>query len=88
MIIKQVKLAQALPGTSSNLIEPEKFDIKWDGTKLHAKYKSGPNAQKYASFMIFPANIAHIEYYEEVTEAPSQEQDENVVPAKGKAAKK
>jgi hypothetical protein len=87
MKIKQVKLAQALPGTSSNLIEPEKFDIKWDGTKLHAKYKSGPNSEKYETFLVFPANIAHIEYYEEVTESASQGQDENVVPPKGKAKK-
>jgi hypothetical protein len=87
MRIKQVKLAQALPGTSSNLIEPDKFNISWDGTKLHAEYKSGPNSEKYECFMIFPANIAHIEYYKEITEKPSQEQDENVVPPKGKAKK-
>lgn len=87
MKIKQVKLAQALPGTSSNLIEPEKFDIKWDGTKLHAKYKSGPNADKYQTFMIFPANIAHIEYHEESTESPSQEADETIAPARGKIKK-
>lgn len=87
MKIKQVKLAQALPGTSSNLIEPEKFDIKWDGTKLHAKYKSGPNAEKYKTFLVFPANIAHIEYYEENTETASPDAPEKVVPAKGKKDK-
>ena len=89
MKIKQVKLAQALPGTASNLLEPATFDLKWDGTKLHAKYKSGQNAQKYASFMIFPANIAHIEYHEEITDAPSQDADQPVIPGKpGRPAKK
>lgn len=79
MKIKQVKLAQALPGTASNLLEPEKFELNWDGTKLHAKYKSGANAEKYQTFMVFPANIAHIEYFpEEITEAPSQASDKEL----------
>ena len=88
MNIKQVKLAQALPGTASNLLEPANFDLKWDGTKLHAKYKTGQNAQKYQTFLIFPANIAHIEYYEEITGAPSQDADQNLVPPKKSTAKK
>lgn len=87
MKIKQVKLAQALPGTASNLLEPEKFDLKWDGSKLHAKYKSGPNSQKYETFMVFPANIAHIEYYEEVTAVSGQDEDKSLPDAKAKAKK-
>jgi hypothetical protein len=78
MKIKQVKLAQALPGTASNLLEPERFDLKWDGSKLHAKYKSGPSAQKYETFMVFPANIAHIEYYEEETSSSSRPGQVNI----------
>lgn len=67
MRIKQVRLAQTIPGTASNLIDSDKFDLRFDGAKLHVKYKSGPNALKYGTFMVFPANIAYLEY-EEVTE--------------------
>lgn len=68
MKIKQVRLAQTIPGTASNLIDSDKFDLRFDGAKLHVKYKSGPNALKYGTFMVFPANIAYLEY-EEVTES-------------------
>lgn len=86
MKIRQVKLAQTIPGTASNLIEAEKFDLHFDGTKLHVKYKGGPGAAKYKSFMVFPANIAWMEY-EEVTEAPIQEGEQNITPKKGATKK-
>lgn len=67
MKIKNVRLAQAIPGVSSNLLGPREFDFRFDGAKLHVKFKAGDKAQKHGTFMIFPANIAYIEY-EEVTE--------------------
>lgn len=87
MKIKQVKLAQALPGTASNLLEPEKFDLNWDGTKLHARYKSGPSAEKYQTFMVFPANIAHIEYFPEEITAPSSQDADKELTKTGKTKK-
>lgn len=82
MRIKQVKLAQGLPGSASNLIEDSKYHLAFDKGILTAKHKTNP---KHGTFMVFPANIAHIELYdEEVTGAAGQEEAQPLTKAKAK----
>lgn len=85
MKIKQVRLAQTIPGSSSNLLEADKYDLRFDGTKLHIKHKS---SLKHDTFMVFPANIAYIEYVDEsvkTTEPPTEgEQDAKKAPGRPK----
>lgn len=84
MKIKQVKLAQGLPGTASNLIESDKYDLDFDKGILTARHKTN---RKYGTFMVFPANIAHIELFdEENTQSASQDQEEQLPKGKGKKA--
>jgi hypothetical protein len=72
MIIKQVRLAQTIPGSASNLLEADKYDLKFDGNKLHVKHLVGANAIKHGTFLIFPANIAYIEYVETTPASASE----------------
>lgn len=67
MRIKQAKLAQALRGETSNIIDDKKFVLEFDKGMLHAKLITNPKS--IGPFIIFPANIAFIEYYDE-NEAP------------------
>lgn len=88
MIIKQVRVAQALRGETSNLLEPAKYELSFDKGILHVKLKNNP--RKLGSFMVFPANIAWIEY-EESTQAETNHESattDDTKAAKPKAAKK
>lgn len=61
MKIKQVKLAQTLPGETSHLLEAAKYDLTFDKGILYVK-KTRDNAKNLGPFMVFPANIAWISY--------------------------
>lgn len=91
MTIKQVKLAQALPGSSSHLLEKADYDLTFDKGILTARHKRN---RKFGTFMVFPANIAYIlledkdiENKEVITESASQEEDKELTTGKGKKAK-
>lgn len=63
MRVKQVKLAQALRGETSQQIDDKKYDLEFDKGILTAKLKFNPRA--IGPFAVFPANIAFLEFYEE-----------------------
>jgi hypothetical protein len=71
MKIRQAKLAQALRGETSNIISHDKYELVFDKGMLHAKLKHNPKS--IGPFIVFPANIAFIECFEEVETAPLQE---------------
>jgi hypothetical protein len=58
MKIKSAKLAQALPGESSLLLEEKKHDLEFDKGMLYVVPKNNP--KKFGPFIVFPANIAYI----------------------------
>lgn len=63
MKVKQAKLAQALRGENSNLIDENRYVLEFDKGMLHAKLKNNP--KNIGPFIVFPANIAFMEVYEE-----------------------
>ena len=69
MRVKQVRVAQALRGETSNLLESSKYDLTFDKGMLHVKLKHNP--KNIGPFIVFPANIAYLEY-EEISEEASQ----------------
>lgn len=69
MKIKQVKVAQTIPGSSSNILTEKDYHLSFDKGILTVKHRT---SAKYGSFMVFPANIAFIEY----VEATAAEQEE------------
>jgi len=79
MKVKQAKLAQALRGETSNIISHDKYELVFDKGMLHAKLRINPKS--IGPFVVFPANIAFIECFEEV-EAPLQETEAAVKPEK------
>lgn len=86
MKVKQAKLAQAIRGETSSLIDDKKYDLDFDKGMLHAKLKVNP--KNLGPFIIFPANIAYIEYHEEATEGAVQAPDKQLTEApKGKPKK-
>lgn len=85
MKVKQAKLAQALRGETSNLIDEKKYELTFDKGMLHAKLKFNPKG--IGPFVVFPANIAFLEYHEEVTGDAGQEDDKSLSEAKAKAKK-
>jgi hypothetical protein len=76
MKIKQVRVAQAIRGETSNLIESTKYNLNYDKGILYVELKNNPKG--FGKFMVFPANIAYLEY-EEIS-LPAEESPE-VVPA-------
>jgi hypothetical protein len=86
MKVTQAKLAQPLRGESSNIIDDKKYDLHFDKGMLHAKLKLNP--KEIGPFIIFPANIAFLEYKEhkeEITPPAGQEPEQQL--PKGKAKK-
>lgn len=81
MKVKQVRLAQSIPGTASNLLEKDKYDLAFDKGMLTVKLKHNP--KKLGDFVVFPANIAWIETEPEA----SQEEAVKVDKPAGKQAK-
>lgn len=63
MKVKQAKLAQAIRGETSNLLESKKYDIEFDKGMLNVRLKHNP--KNIGPFVVFPANIAYIEIEEE-----------------------
>lgn len=59
MKVRQAKLAQAIRGESSNLIEATKYDLAFDKGMLTVRLKVNP--KKFGDFVVFPANIAWME---------------------------
>lgn len=85
MKVKQAKLASALRGETSNIIEATKYELLFDKGMLHAKLKLNP--KNIGPFVIFPANIAYLEYEE--TAAPTGQESVSPVEApKPKTSKK
>lgn len=86
MRIKQVRVAQALRGETSNLLEEAKYNMEFDKGILYVELKHNP--KNFGKFMIFPANMAWVEY-EEVT-APTVQPPEQPITkdAKAKVTKK
>jgi predicted ATPase len=74
MKVKQAKLAQALRGESSNIIDENKFELTFEKGMLHAKLKFNPKG--IGPFIVFPANIAFLEYHEEEVTQPVKLTDE------------
>lgn len=79
MHIKQVRVAQALRGETSNLLEAVKYDMEFDKGILYVKLKNNPKS--LGKFMVFPANIAWIEY-EEVTQPAKTPETNDTKPSK------
>lgn len=69
MKVKQARLAQAIRGETSNLIDSTKYELTFDKGMLTASLKFNP--RNFGDFIIFPANIAYIE-----TETPGDGQRE------------
>lgn len=72
MRVKQVKVAQALRGETSNILDDKKYNMTFDKGMLHIALKHNPS--KIGPFIIFPANIAYLEYEETTLEAVKSSQ--------------
>lgn len=72
MKVKQVRVAQALRGETSNLLEQAKYDMTFDKGMLDVKLK-GANVKGIGPFKVFPANIAWMEYEEEASPVKTTE---------------
>ena len=59
MKVKQAKLAQAIRGETSLILDELKYNLEFKDGVLHADLKSNPRS--HGPFVIFPANIAYIE---------------------------
>ena len=71
MKVKQAKLAQALRGESSNIIEEKNYHLEFDKGMLTARLKHNP--KNLGPFIIFPANIAYIEFEDEAKASKPQD---------------
>lgn len=86
MRVKQAKLAQALRGETSNLIDDKKYELEFDKGMLHARLKLNP--RKIGPFIVFPANIAFIEVHEDVNVTEdSGAKDDKPIKTVGKSKK-
>lgn len=87
MKVKQAKLASALRGETSNIINSDKYDLSFEKGILYAALK---HSAKVGPFAVFPANIAYLEY-EEITEVEvptTQPAEQTIAPKpKGRAKK-
>lgn len=87
MKVRQARLAQAIRGETSNLIDNTKYDLNFDKGMLTAKLKTNP--RKFGDFVIFPANIAYIETEPEVeTTGANGQKDDKQLPDTGASKKK
>lgn len=82
MRVKQARLAQAIRGETSNLIDSDKYNLTFDKGMLTAVLKYNP--RKFGDFIIFPANIAYIE----LEEGAVAQKPEEVVTTTGASKKK
>lgn len=62
MKVKQLKLAQAIRGETSLILDESKYELTFEKGIVHAVLKSNPKS--IGPFMIFPANIAYLEVAE------------------------
>ena len=83
--MKNARLAQAIPGTASNLLENKFYDLNFDKGMLTVHLKSNP--KKYGDFVVFPANIAWLETEPEETTAPTGQTEKKQI-TEPKATKK
>jgi len=60
MIIKQAKLAQALHGESSNILNSTQFNMVFANNYLTVTHKNPEKARSHGPFIVFPANIAYL----------------------------
>ena len=60
MIIKQAKLAQALHGESSNILNSIQFHMEFANNYLTVTHKNSEKAKSHGPFIVFPANIAYL----------------------------
>ena len=70
--VKQAKLAQPLRGETSNIIDNTQYEITFEGNILNVVKRINP--KNLGPFIVFPANIAYIEY--ENTELPGLQSEE------------
>lgn len=82
MKVKQAKLAQALRGETSNIVEDKKYSLEFDKGMLTCKLLHNP--KNLGPFIVFPANIAFLEIHEENTEADSADVKKTLATGKPK----
>jgi hypothetical protein len=58
--IKQAKLAQALHGESSNVLNDKQFNMVFANNYLTVTHKNPDKANTHGPFIVFPANIAYL----------------------------
>ena len=77
MRVKNARLAQAIPGTATNMLESKFYELTFDKGMLTVKLKSNP--KKYGDFIVFPANIAWLETAPEEVTAPTGQVEEKQI---------
>jgi 3-deoxy-D-manno-octulosonic acid (KDO) 8-phosphate synthase len=68
MKIKQAKLAQALHGESSNILNANQFHMSFEGDCLVVTHKNPEKAKTHGPFIVFPANLAYLVPFTESVE--------------------